>query len=84
MKKRLIAASMDELMDLITWIGDHVGEDDWPADMDAVHWLCTLEPGEHEIPDEYVEAIEMGIEDWCEVLKHYLDTFETCVVEVAE
>lgn len=68
-------ASRDDAMDLVAWMGDRVGEDDWPeATEDAVVWLCTLEVGEHEVPDKYVEAIEIGIEDWLEVLSNYEDS----------
>ena len=84
--KRLIIANEDELGDLITWFGDRASEDDWPPHSDeAVKWLCTLEPGTHDIADKHVVPIEYAIEDWLDVLSNYDDSepFETCVEEVA-
>lgn len=86
MKKRLVIASQSELDDLVDWLDSHISEDDWPLmTEDAMQWLCTLEPGTHDIADKHVEAIEFGIEDWLDVLSNYEDSepFETHVEEVA-
>lgn len=88
--KKLIVDKIDDLHDLIAWMADRQTEDDWPLmTEDAVQWLCdiacTLMPGEYEIADKHVEAIEWGIADWCEVLSNYEDSepFETRIEEVA-
>lgn len=81
--KKLIVDKIDDLHDLIAWMAGHVcDEEDCPLGSDAaINWLDTLKPGEHDIPEEHVEAIEWGIADWCEVLSNYEDSepFETRV-----
>ncbi len=79
----LVAASEEDLDDLVIWLTDHPDEVPAEARLAAELWLSrtiieiTSYPAVIVVPTEHVAAINGVIDDWAEILSAHDEPFHT-------